>query len=42
MTNLQITEKGLFIKLNRSYRVGMPAEELYEATRGIWVLGNRC
>ena len=40
MTNLQITEKGIFIKLSKSYRPDISPDELYEATRGIWVVGE--
>lgn len=36
-----VREKALLITINRMYRSDMTAEELYEATRGRWVLGPR-
>ena len=36
-----VREKALLITINRLYRSGMTPEELYEATRGRWVLGPR-
>lgn len=36
-----ITDPTLLFRLNRVYRRNMTAHELYEATRGIWRLGNR-
>lgn len=38
---VSITEPALLIRINRLYRHGMTAQELYEATRGVWVLGPR-
>ena len=38
---VEVTEKALLIRINRMYRHGMPADELYEATRGVWRLGER-
>jgi hypothetical protein len=38
----QITYKVILIRINRLYRSGMSAEELYEATRGIWKVGKQC
>lgn len=32
---------ALLIRINRLYRHNMTAEELYEATRGVWKLGRR-
>jgi uncharacterized protein len=32
----------LLIRINQLYRHGMPAHDLYEATRGVWRLGSRC
>lgn len=34
-------EPALLIRINRLYRRSMTAEELYEATRGVWRLGKR-
>jgi len=36
-----VREKALLITINRLYRSKMTPEELYEATRGRWVLGPR-
>jgi hypothetical protein len=36
-----ITHAALLIRINRLYRHGMPADELYEATRGVWKVGPR-
>lgn len=33
---------ALLIRINRLYRHNMTAQELYEATRGVWKLGARC
>ena len=33
---------ALLIRINRLYRHNMSAQELYEATRGVWKLGRRC
>ena len=37
----KIDEPVLLIRINRLYRYGMTEEELYEATRGVWKLGER-
>jgi uncharacterized protein len=36
-----VRESALLITINRLYRSDMTPEELYEATRGQWVLGRR-
>jgi hypothetical protein len=36
-----VTHPTLLIRINRLYRHGMSADELYEATRGVWKLGPR-
>lgn len=36
-----ISEPVLLITINRLYRKGMSADELYEITRGNWVVGER-
>jgi hypothetical protein len=36
-----VTVPAILITINRRYRSDMTAEELYEATRGIWVVGPR-
>lgn len=38
---VQIDDPVLLIRINQLYRYGMSALELYEATRGIWLLGER-
>lgn len=38
---VEITHPALLIRVNQFYRHNMPAEELYEITRGIWKLGQR-
>lgn len=35
------TDPMILITINRLYRSGMPEKELYEATRGIWKIGDR-
>jgi hypothetical protein len=41
-TKVEVTVPALLIRINRLYRHNMSAEELYEATRGVWKLGARC
>ena len=36
---LAITEPVLLIRIAKLYKVGMSAQQLYEATRGVWKLG---
>lgn len=36
-----IEESAILIRINQLYRYGMDDEELYEATRGVWKLGDR-
>ena len=36
-----ITEACVLININRSFRYGMPAVELYDATRSAWIAGDR-
>ncbi len=36
-----IHEPSILININRSFRYGMPAVELYDATRSAWVVGKR-
>jgi len=36
-----IKEPGIVIRINKLYRPGMTPMELYDATRGVWVLGTR-
>lgn len=38
---VEIEEDAIGITINQSYYYGMSAEELYEVTRGIWVIGER-
>jgi hypothetical protein len=37
----KIEHEAILILINRLYRSGMTAEELYEATRGIWKIGSK-
>lgn len=41
-TKVDVTVPALLIRINRLYRHNMSAQELYEATRGVWKLGARC
>jgi hypothetical protein len=36
-----IIDPSLLIRINKFFRYGMSEKELYEATRGIWVIGKR-
>jgi uncharacterized protein len=36
-----ITDPVLLIRINQLYYYGMSPKELYEATRGVWILGRR-
>ncbi len=36
-----ITEPALLIRINQMYSPGMSKQALYEATRGVWVIGER-
>ena len=36
-----ITERAILIRINQLYRYGMDADSLYDATRGVWVIGGR-
>jgi hypothetical protein len=36
---VKVRHKAILITINKLYRSDMTAEELYEATRGIWVVG---
>ncbi|MEA5425607.1 hypothetical protein [Arcicella lustrica] len=38
--DLEITEKGILIRISKRYKENMSAEYLYESTRGVWKLGN--
>ena len=40
-TPVVVREPAILITINRLYRSGMNAQELYEATRGFWVVGPR-
>jgi hypothetical protein len=37
----KVTHRALLITINRLYRTDMSAQELFEATRGIWKVGER-
>ena len=38
---VEVTHKAILITINKLYRSNMTSLELYEATRGIWVIGPR-
>lgn len=38
---VEIEEPALLIRINRLFRYGMSPQELYDATRGWWVVGER-
>ncbi len=40
-TPVEIDDRVLLIRISKLYRHGMSATELYEATRGVWKLGQR-
>lgn len=37
---VEITEKAILIRINQKFRYGMSEIELYDTTRGIWVVGE--
>jgi hypothetical protein len=38
---VDVIEPALLIRINQLYWPEMPAEDLYDATRGVWVIGER-
>lgn len=36
-----ITERAILIRINQLYQYGIDADSLYDATRGVWVIGPR-
>jgi len=38
---VKVKHKAILITINKLYRSDMTAQELYEATRGVWVVGHR-
>lgn len=38
---VEIAEPALLIRINKLYEPGMDASDLYDTTRGVWVLGPR-
>ena len=38
---VEVTDAAVFIRLNQLFRPEMSAQELYEAARGVWVVGPR-
>ena len=38
---IEIKEKAVLIRISKLYRESMTAEEIYEATRGVWKVGTR-
>lgn len=41
MTDVEVTEPALLIRIARLYNDRMSEQSLYEATRGVWKLGER-
>jgi hypothetical protein len=39
-TDIEVTESAILIRINQYYREGMSPNALYEATRGVWVIGR--
>lgn len=39
---VEIDDRAITININQSYVYGMSEEDLYDATRGIWKIGERC
>jgi hypothetical protein len=39
--NVSIAEPAMLIRINQFYREGMSGKALYEATRGVWKVGER-
>jgi hypothetical protein len=39
--DVEVRHKALLITINKLYRSDMTSEELYEATRGVWVVGPK-
>ena len=39
--HVDVKERAILITINQLYRSNMSEKELYEATRGIWVIGKR-
>jgi uncharacterized protein len=38
---VEVTDPALLIRINLYFKYGMSAQELYENTRGVWVVGER-
>lgn len=38
---VEINDRAITININRSYVYGMSEEDLYDATRGVWKIGER-
>lgn len=39
--SVTVSEPALLIRINKMYKDGMSTQSLYEATRGVWVIGER-
>jgi hypothetical protein len=39
--SVNIKEPAIFIRISQMYTAQLTTEALYEATRGVWVIGNR-
>ena len=41
LLTMKISEPAVLIRINQMYSPGMSTQALYEATRGVWVIGER-
>jgi hypothetical protein len=41
VSTVDVTEPALLIRITRLFRDSLPPEALYEATRGVWLLGEK-
>ena len=41
MREVTVAEPAILIRIAQLYEPGMSADQLYEATRGVWKIGNR-
>jgi uncharacterized protein len=41
MSDIVIQENVILVRINQIYRDDISRDEIYEGTRGVWVIGNR-
>ena len=39
--SVEISESGVLIRINQTFSPGISSAELYDVTRGVWVIGDR-